>query len=86
MMAPEAAIMALHEHKHTEDKPTSEVVVSVAHLHCDVDDLYNENFVPPYFLFELALVPKTGYYIEPYSYVWKFTFPNNIYLRGPPVA
>ncbi|RDV15913.1 hypothetical protein DXT99_07955 [Pontibacter diazotrophicus] len=86
VLTPEVAILALHEHEHTEDKPTSEVTIGKAHVHCDVDGYSNSEFALHTFSSELVLAPKSGHYIHPYSFAWKFTFPNNTYLRGPPLA
>ncbi|WP_299758620.1 hypothetical protein [uncultured Pontibacter sp.] len=77
----------MHEHKHTEDAtPTSDFKVSTKHQHCNVDDLYNADFTSPSFSFELKLTPVEALYVQPYSFAWKFTYPHNTYLRGPPVA
>lgn len=84
VLMPDTAVLALHEHEHTEDKPTSGVIISKAHVHCEVDELFNGSFLSSDFSVELALAPQSGCYLQPYSFAWKFTFPNNTYLRGPP--
>ena len=86
-LAPEAAVLAMHQHEHTEDaRPASDSKVSTKHVHCHVDDLYNSDFTSPAFSFELKLNPVEVCYVQPYSFAWKFTYPNNTYLRGPPTA
>ncbi|MEJ8802085.1 hypothetical protein [Pontibacter sp. H249] len=87
VMAPEAAVLSLHEHKHTEDAtPTSDLKLSTKHQHCHIDDLYNADFTSPSFSFELRLHPVEVCYVQPYSFAWKFTYPNNTHQRGPPTA
>lgn len=92
VMAPEEAVLALHKHKHTEETFKSVVSLSKAHLskahqHCPIDDLYNGsfNFADSSISFRLLTSYSTTYPLA-YGFVWKFTFPNNTYLRGPPVA
>ncbi|MFD3003478.1 hypothetical protein ACFS7Z_24180 [Pontibacter toksunensis] len=86
VLAPEAAILALHQHEHTDDTFTSETTIGKAHLHCDVADFCNSEFALPAFSSGLVTAPKPGLFVSPYSFAWKFTFPNNTYLRGPPIA
>lgn len=87
VLTPEQAILALHDHQHTEDCATPGVTtVSKAHQHCHDHDFFSESFglkgspgaplVPAY---NSRFSPAT-------SFVWKFTFPNNTLLRGPPQA
>lgn len=79
--------MALHQHEHTEHKtPGDDLKLSTKHQHCHVDELYNSDFTSPAFSFELKLNPAENCYVLPYSVAWKFTYPHNTYLRGPPVA
>ncbi|AKD05019.1 hypothetical protein PKOR_20495 [Pontibacter korlensis] len=85
-MTPEVAILAMHEHEHTEDVITSEVTVGKAHLHCDIDKHFDSSYLLSHFSYEIALAPQQGLYVQPYSFAWKFTFPNNTFLRGPPLA
>lgn len=91
-MAPEEAILLLHKHKHTEetfqsDVPLSKGHLSKAHQHCHIDDLYNGSFslAQNGISFPLLTSYSTNQ-VMAYSFVWKFTFPNNTYLRGPPIA
>lgn len=86
MITPEAAVLALHQHEHTEDIPASDTKISVKHQHCYVDDLFNSDFTVPEFFFILTQLSAESCYIQPYNFAWKFTFPNNILLRGPPTA
>ncbi|GAB3535963.1 hypothetical protein GCM10027443_25670 [Pontibacter brevis] len=86
VLMPEDAILLLHAHQHTEDKVQAEATVGTMHIHCEVDDYCGNFFLAPHFSYDLALAPQSGCYIQPYDFVWKFTFPNNTYLRGPPVA
>ncbi|QCR21603.1 hypothetical protein C1N53_04075 [Pontibacter sp. SGAir0037] len=86
VLAPEAAVLSLHRHTHTEDVLQAGQTVGQAHIHCHVDDLFNKPFLSSCFSLELCLMPPAGCYVQPYDFAWKFTYPNNTYLRGPPVA
>lgn len=90
VMVPEASWLALHAHEHTEDqieKTDHGLKLDKKHTHCDTDNLFNTPFSPA----TLAALPTLNIlFSDNYSarncYIWKFTFPNNTELRGPPVA
>lgn len=87
VLAPEVAMLAVHQHEHTEDAaPTAAMKVSAKHQHCHVDELYNAAFISPTFTISIKLSPVEVCYVSPYAFAWKFTYPHNTYLRGPPVA
>lgn len=86
LMVPEAAVLALHQHEHTEHEYLDDAKVSTKHQHCHVDDLFNTDFTVPSFSVELRINPAGACYMQPYSFAWKFTYPHNTYLRGPPTA
>ncbi|TXK33298.1 hypothetical protein FVR03_19040 [Pontibacter qinzhouensis] len=88
VVVPDAAILALHQHEHLEHEQVqhSSDEVSQAHIHCHVDDFDNSNFLLTDFFASTAIVVVPGYYTQPCSYTWKFTYPNNSLLRGPPTA
>ncbi|MFC5270752.1 hypothetical protein [Adhaeribacter terreus] len=85
VLAPEQAILALHNHEHTAHAHDENVThIDVKHTHCHVDQLFDAPFQPTtqYFTFAQPLEFFTHTFV--YQSVWKFTFPNNIQLRGPP--
>jgi hypothetical protein len=86
VMVPEAAVLALHQHEHVVDNPADDAKVGVKHHHCHVDDLYSADFTSPSFVFELRLNMAEGNYLQPYTFAWKFTYPNNTFQRGPPTV
>jgi hypothetical protein len=85
-MVPDAVILAFHQHEHIIDDPGDDAKLDVSHHHCHVDDLYNVDYTAPAFSIQLQLTPVEVCYMQLYSFVWKFTYPNNTYLRGPPLA
>ncbi|UOQ52341.1 hypothetical protein [Hymenobacter cellulosivorans] len=54
VLTPEAALLRLHQHQHTEDAPVvvrtaklgPQAMLSAKHQHCHVDNLYNAPFAP----------------------------------------
>ncbi|WP_148041428.1 hypothetical protein [Rufibacter immobilis] len=89
VMVPEAAILALHDHEHTaaHDEPApgdAKHTVGKVHKHCKEKD-----YGQPHLL-ELPTVPTPVYTVAisslttDFCFAWKFTYPNNIDLRGPP--
>lgn len=87
IFVPEAVFLAMHQHEHTEEILEEAYKLSTKHQHCHVDSLYNsDDFSPSEFFFTLLAAPVGSLYMQPFSFVWKFTFPNNTYLRGPPMA
>jgi hypothetical protein len=89
VLAPETAVLALHSHEHTEEQPTKEAGFKMdkKHQHCQADHLFNAPFTPgqPVSIKPIPL-SFTGRYSANYSDIWKFTFPNNTDLRGPPAV
>ena len=88
VMVPESAILALHEHEHTEAHdeavPDADHTVGKMHQHCKAKEYGQSNliFQPPV---EVPfLVPPISTRISGFTFAWKFTYPNNIDLRGPP--
>ncbi|RNI21935.1 hypothetical protein [Rufibacter latericius] len=88
VMVPESALLALHEHEHTEahDEPISdgEHTVGKVHQHCKVKE-YGQTylvFMPPVEVPFFA--PPISTRTSGFTFAWKFTYPNNIELRGPP--
>jgi hypothetical protein len=86
LMVPEAAVLALHQHEHTIENPADDAKVGIKHHHCHVDDLYSADFTSPSVSFELKVNPAEVSYVQPYSFAWKFTYPNNTFQRGPPTV
>ncbi len=89
-MVPEASWLALHAHEHTEDlieKNDHDLKLDKKHTHCHTDNLFNTPFSPATLTALPTLhIPFTDTYSARTGYIWKFTFPNNTELRGPPVA
>ncbi|WP_299991492.1 hypothetical protein [uncultured Pontibacter sp.] len=87
VMVPDEMVLAMHFHDHTEHAlPDADQKVDTKHQHCHVDEVYNSDFSSPEFSFELIKYRAEVCYLQPYSFAWKFTYPNNTYLRGPPIA
>ncbi|HSI91838.1 MAG TPA: hypothetical protein VK927_12030 [Adhaeribacter sp.] len=85
--APEQALLALHQHEHTVCAHDENVThIDVKHTHCQVDNLFDAPFQPSLQHFSFAALQAFTTYNSSYHSVWKFTFPNNTQLRGPPVA
>ena len=85
VLAPEQAVLALHSHEHTVCAHDENVThLDVKHTHCQVDNLFDAPFQPVFQHF--SFVQPVAFAVHPFVYqnVWKFTFPNNIQLRGPP--
>lgn len=90
VIVPEAVILAWHTHEHTQDNPDkidTGLKLDKKHTHCHTDHLFNSPFSPSYALITyLTPVTFPEAYAAQQGFVWKFTFPNNTELRGPPVA
>jgi hypothetical protein len=90
IMLPEKAILELHRHKHTEHGHLKNDIgyqLDTKHTHCPIDELFHSCFVPERFPIILSSVLIfTDIYSANHTYFWKFTFPNNNYLRGPPAV
>ena len=89
VLVPETAILALHSHEHTEEqvKKDTGFKLEKKHQHCQIDQVFNAPFTPaPQVVIQAVPVSFTDLYSANHSYIWKFTFPNNTDLRGPPVV
>jgi hypothetical protein len=90
VLLPDSLILALHRHSHTTEKHldslTGKEQVDVAHIHCETDQLFQKSFylLPAALNLPVSVRHQTAYQGH-FLAVWKFTFPNNILLRGPPV-
>jgi hypothetical protein len=90
VLLPDSAILALHRHTHTTDKRLDTHVgkeqLDVQHIHCETDQLFHNSF---YALPTAVALPLIVRHLTAYQglalAIWKFTFPNNTLLRGPPV-
>ena len=85
VLAPENVVLALHSHEHTQHEHDENVThIDVKHTHCQVDSLFDAPFQPvtQHFVFARPLTFAAHEFV--YQSVWKFTFPNNVCLRGPP--
>jgi hypothetical protein len=90
VLVPETTVLAMHSHDHTEDaaiKMDAGFKLDKKHNHCHTNNLFNTPFSPALpAAINALLFTFTDTYSANYSYIWKFTFPNNTDLRGPPVA
>lgn len=90
VLIPEIAVLEMHTHEHTKEKHEQKEAgfkLDKKHNHCHTDNFYNIPFVPAYTaLPEVADLSFTDTYSAGNPFIWKFTFPNNTDLRGPPVA
>ena len=85
VLAPEQAVLALHSHEHTVHAHNENIThIDAKHTHCHIDNLFDAPFQPAtqHFTFARPLEFTTPDFV--YHSVWKFTFPNNVRLRGPP--
>jgi hypothetical protein len=90
VLLPDSLILALHRHTHTTEKRLDnhfgKEQLDVQHIHCETDHLFHKSF---YALPAAVALPVIVYHQTTYQghcqAVWKFTFPNNTLLRGPPV-
>lgn len=87
VLVPDAWLLALHAHKHTEQEVTGKKspLLSAKHQHCSVDHFYDVPFQPSALV---ALVPISPTYahawLMPELLGWRHTFAATTYLRGPP--
>ncbi|WP_400192520.1 hypothetical protein [Hymenobacter sp. B81] len=90
VLVPEAWILALHSHQHTEhevarEQPDAKAQLSEKHQHCPVDHLFDVPFQPtaeltvPHPFYSYARPEAT-----PQESVWDNTTPAAAWLRGPP--
>jgi hypothetical protein len=89
VLVPETAVLGLHGHEHTEDhgKADAGLKLEKKHQHCHIEHLFNAPFSPaPQVSVKTLLISFTDTYSASNAFIWKFTFPNNTDLRGPPVA
>ena len=90
VLLPDSLILALHRHTHTTenhlDHHLGEEQVDVQHIHCETDHLFHNSYyaLPPAWQLPLRIDHQTACRSHQTA-VWKFTFPNNTRLRGPPV-
>ena len=90
VLVPETTVLALHTHEHTQDvqkiKDTG-FKLDKKHTHCHTDNFLNTPYSPvPATQIFAPIITFTDAYSANHSYIWKFTFPNNTELRGPPIA
>ncbi|MBK0404259.1 hypothetical protein I5M27_14780 [Adhaeribacter sp. BT258] len=85
VLAPEEAVLALHSHEHTTCAHDENVThFDVKHTHCQVDNFFDAPFQPATQHFKFVRPLEFAVHAFVYQSVWKFTFPNNVCLRGPP--
>jgi hypothetical protein len=88
VLIPETAALAMHTHEHTQDehgKTEAGFKLDKKHNHCHTDHFYNVPFVPAFTAVpEVISLTFTDTYSADHAFIWKFTFPNNTDLRGPP--
>jgi hypothetical protein len=92
VLLPEATVLALHRHAHTEKEAAHvgkgyKALLTAKHQHCPVDHLFDVPFQPAP---ELVLTPVVHTY-APLKWahgqsVWEHTAPRASYLRGPPAV
>jgi hypothetical protein len=90
VLLPDSLILALHRHTHTTEKqldnPFGKEQVDVQHIHCETDHSFQKSFyVLPTALALPAFIDHRTAYQAHFPAIWKFSFPNNTRLRGPPV-
>lgn len=89
VLLPDSFILALHRHTHTTenrlDHQMGREQVDVQHIHCETDHLFHNSFyvLPPALTWPVFPSHQSASQ-SPFAAVWKFTFPNNTLLRGPP--
>jgi hypothetical protein len=91
VLVPETAVLALHNHEHTEEqfpaKKNTGLKLDQKHQHCQIDELFNAPFTPVQaVIIQANNLTYSDTYSASHSFIWKFTFPNNTDLRGPPLA
>ena len=97
VLLPEASLLALHPHEHTEDEPTHQAVfgttkgkalLSKQHKHCHEEQLFNAAFQPsaPVQLVKPQLRAVVGI-LKPFAAsVWAEATEAQRCLRGPPAS
>ncbi|KAA5541658.1 hypothetical protein [Adhaeribacter rhizoryzae] len=90
IMLPEKTVLQLHRHAHTEDRHVRNdygFKLDTKHTHCHIDELYNAGFVPEIFpAIQAPALIFADTYSANLSYRCKYIFPDNTYLRGPPIS
>ncbi|QMU29670.1 hypothetical protein [Adhaeribacter radiodurans] len=87
VLAPETTVLAFHSHEHTEDSQGLGCKFEKKHQHCHIHDLFNAPFAPAQTIAIKVITPTfTDAYATNCSFVWKYAFPNNCDLRGPPIV
>ena len=90
VLLPDSLILALHRHTHTTEKRLDthfgKEQIDVQHIHCETDHSFQKSFylLPMALALPVFIDHRTAYQRH-YPAIWKFTFPNNTRLRGPPV-
>lgn len=90
VLLPDSLILALHRHTHTTEKRLEnhfgKEQIDSQHIHCETDHLFHNSLyaLPQALQLPVCIDHQTAYRGHALA-VWKFTFPNNIRLRGPPV-
>jgi len=97
VLLPEASLLALHPHQHTEDEPTHQAAFGTAkgkallskqHKHCHEEQLFNAPFHPSAPVQLVAPQPRTVVGIlKPFAAsVWAEATEAQRCLRGPPAG
>lgn len=95
VLLPEASLLALHPHQHTEKEPTHQAAFGTAkgkallskkHKHCHEEQLFNAPFQPSAALLFVAPQPQAAVGIlKPFAAsVWAEATAAQRCLRGPP--
>ncbi|KAA9331453.1 hypothetical protein F0P96_14510 [Hymenobacter busanensis] len=90
VLVPEAWILALHQHQHTEREVAHEgrgakALLTEKHQHCGVDHLFNTPFQPaPEVVFTPAHRTYASVVAPSGQSVWNGTERATLHLRGPP--
>jgi hypothetical protein len=88
VLVPDSLVLALHRHTHTEEKriphPAAKHQLGEKHVHCPVEHLFDSSFYHLPVSAGWLVINTPLSYVKQYFSTWKFTFPSNTYLRGPP--
>lgn len=91
VLVPDALILVLHAHTHTEHAGSVEEdqhhpKLEQAHTHCPTENVFHSPFQ---FVLAGQDIPAPVYpetHSDQLLLLWDFSFPSTITLRGPPVA
>lgn len=89
VMVPDALVLELHAHQHTEHAvPTDQyaAVLDHEHVHCSIEQVFHAAFNTVSFSLDPAPLAWSDTYTANLHPVWDFSFPQSINLRGPPAA